>query len=342
MEDWQAAFGFGSHASQLNALNESRLSPSLGHPRRPSTPPQSNYANLSSSSENKQTSAAAMLAKYQAWLAKEVDCNQQQPPQHHHQPQQQQKVVSPFMMEKEGLNLLNRVNVVNHVSPAGHQFSHQSSAFAASEQSNGVVSSHSSYQRAFVAPQGSQRPPHLHSLNHHSVAPPAFSEGYQQHGYQQQQQRLQQAVAPSAGPEGGFPVADSLPLLLSGFHNKDSRKDNGPECSDFLPFQQRNSQSNSVSTNENYYKFDSQSANIESNERRQPDDDLGFDPFHETQKGLAEMMKKEELIKQQQQQQQQHLQNQQHQQLLQQYAQYASVNHGPQQPSTIFGLSINR
>lgn len=42
-----------------------------------------------------------------------------------------------------------------------------------------------------------------------------------------------------------------------------------------------------------------------------PDDDLGFDPFHETQKALAELMENEMQIQQQRFQQQQQQQQQQ-------------------------------
>ena len=71
------------------------------------------------------------------------------------------------------------------------------------------------------------------------------------------------------------------------------------------------------------------------------DDDLGFDPFHETQKALAELMENEIQI-----QQQRLLQQQQHQQQQQQLKErednrvQLQCSLGPQHFSQVFNLCV--
>ncbi|KAK3924673.1 CCR4-NOT transcription complex subunit 4 [Frankliniella fusca] len=251
-EDWQAAFGFGSN----------NMVP-----------------------ENKQTSAAAMLAKYHAWLGLSG----------------QQK------LENSGVSVVNS-NSVPGVTD--QQYAHQTNSF------------------------GSVRLPENPSLLMHN----AFQHQQQQHHHQQQQQqqsfllhlqqqqalRLQHGSLASAGPEVGFLASDV---------SQENRINNGPtERADaFLHFDQRSANSIINNSQEDYF-------NSDNSERRHTDDDLGFDPFHETQKGLAEMMEKEQLLKQQQQQSHLHLQQQQHQQHLLQQAQLAALNqqHSFQQHNPLY------
>lgn len=251
-EDWQAAFGFGSN------------NPSV---------------------ETKQTSAAAMLAKYHAWLGMTG----------------QQKV------ENSGVSLVNSNSVPGSTE---QQHIHQSNTF------------------------GPVRLPESSSMLMHN----AFQHQHQQqqsfllHLQQQQALHLQHGGHTSAGPEVGFSASKV------GHENVIT---NGPtERADaFLHFDQHNS-SNPVLNNSQDDYFN----NSDASERRQTDDDLGFDPFHETQKGLAEMMEKEQLMKQQQQQNHLHLHQQQHQhqhqqqQQLMQQAQLAALNqqHSYQQHNPLY------
>lgn len=244
-EDWQAAFGFGPN----------------------NTVP-----------ETKQTSAAAMLAKYQAWL----------------------ELAGQQKLENSGVNLVN-----SNVVPGSNEqtYAHQPSTFGpvrVPESSSLLM--HTAYQ------QQQQQQHQQHQQQQH--------QSFLLHLQQQQAMRLQHGNLTSAGPEVGFSSGDVNHENLS----------NGPsEREAFLRFDQHNS-ANSLLNNSHEDYFN----NSDNSERRHTDDDLGFDPFHETQKGLAEMMEKEQLLKQQQQQQHQnhiHLQqhHQHHQQLLQQ-AQLAALN----------------
>ena len=251
-EDWQAAFGFGSN----NPISDS-----------------------------KQTSAAAMLAKYQAWLSG------------------QQK------LENSGVSLVNSNPVPGSTE---RPYSHQSSAFGPMRVPEGSsLLMHNAFQQQQHQQQQQQQ---------------QQQQSFLVHLQQQQALRMQHASHASAGSEVGF---------LTGDVNRENTLSNGPadRADAFLHFDQRSSNSILNTSQEDYFN------NSDSSERRQTDDDLGFDPFHETQKGLAEMMEKEQLLKQQQQQQQQnhiHLQQQHHQQLLQQ-AHLAALNqHTYQQHNPLY------
>lgn len=249
-EDWQAAFGFGSNNSV---------------------------------SDTKQTSAAAMLAKYQAWLG----------------------LAGQQKLENSGVNLVNPNSVPVSTE---HPYSHQSSAFG-----------------AVRVPEGS-------SILMHNAFQQQQQQQHQQQSFlvhlqQQQAMRLQHGSHTSAGPEVGFPAGD---------FNRENIISNGPSdrADAFLHYGQRSSTNSILNTSQEDYFNNSDS------ERRHTDDDLGFDPFHETQKGLAEMMEKEQLLKQQQQLQQQnhiHLQQQQHHQQLLQQAHLAALNqHSYQQHNPLY------
>ncbi|KAJ1523631.1 hypothetical protein ONE63_001474 [Megalurothrips usitatus] len=249
-EDWQAAFGFGSN---------------------------------SPAPETKQTSAAAMLAKYQAWL----------------------ELAGQQKLENSGVNLVNS----NSVPGSADQYAHQSSNFGPVRvPENSSLLMHNAFQQQ---QQQQQHQQHQQQQHQHQQQQSFLAHLQQQHAL-----RLQHGGLTSAGPEVGFPSGDV------GHKNIIS---NGPDRAEaFLHFDQRSS-ANSILNNSHDDYFN----NSDNSERRHTDDDLGFDPFHETQKGLAEMMEKEQLLKQQQQQQTHlHLQQQhhQHQQQLLQQAQLAALN----------------